>query len=300
MYYMIFPPIFAYVIFGLIWIMQVVFNIFLITAPLSTFLGIFAQVLLFLWFLNRYGVDDGFKKFSDAKNGKQLKKRFFTKLGGDLIPFVNMFPWNINFIYQQYKQDLKEEEDRENGISDEVEKKGPDMKKVAGMAALAVATGGASLAAEGAIVAEGAVAGEAAMGAEAMSGGAATSEAMSAKGANMWTEKTGAQAMEKQVANKTITEEVSGIKTGQNFEDYNQGIKNYSDFDTYEQDLKEEILNKKEEDEERQRDIEARKIQGIKEQQNLREKMLEESSRKFGENADYTKRLRDKYRENIE
>lgn len=293
-----FPPIFAYVIFGFIWLLQLTLDLTGVGAVVAEIVAFIGEVFLFLWLFSRYGFDV-FKKFSDAKNGKKFKKRFLIQLFGDLIPFVNMIPWNLIFIYQQYKQDLKEENGEVDQDTQE-KKSGGLLKTAATVAAVALApeTGGASLAAEGALM------GEAAAAAEGFVTKSVGAEASSTKTINPWINRTIDKDIKNKRQEKTITEEVSGIKTGQNFEDYNAGLKDYSDIATYEQDLKEKEEQKQKENIENQKEKDLKRMQGIKEQQNLREKMIEESNRRFGKDSNEIERLRDvvkdKYRENID
>lgn len=233
---MIFPPIFAYALFGFLWIIELVLNLTLIGAPAAEVVAIFGEVLLFLWLFDKYGFDT-FKRFSDAKNGKKFKKRFFTQLIGDLIPFVNMFPWNLWFIYKEYKSELEESKKRESGELDEEEsgeKKGLDLKKAALLGAAAIATGGA---AAGALAGEAAVAGEAtavAEGGALATGGEAASVGRGARLAEGNFGSGMGRKMIKRGNVKTIEEEVGGVKTGMNREDYDSGISDYSRMDTYE------------------------------------------------------------------
>lgn len=94
----------------------------------------------------------------------------------------------------------------------------------------------------------------------------------------------------KQKSKMTIQEEIGGVKTGLNKEDYDSGIKNYGDFDTYTKENKENEENKRQKQEEARKNDEAKRIQGIKADQDLRTEMLDTAKRRYGENSDEAKR----------
>nr|MBP9766138.1 hypothetical protein [Candidatus Paceibacterota bacterium] len=75
-----------------------------------------------------------------------------------------------------------------------------------------------------------------------------------------------------------------------NKEDYDSGIKNYGDFDTYTKENKENEENKRQKQEEARKNDEAKRIQGIKADQDLRTEMLDTAKRRYGENSDEAKR----------
>jgi hypothetical protein len=47
-------------------------------------------------------------KFRNPKANKKFIKRFLTQAIGELIPIVDLFPWNVWFIYKQYKDEVAE------------------------------------------------------------------------------------------------------------------------------------------------------------------------------------------------
>lgn len=273
-----FPPIFAYVIFGVLdflaLILDFVLGIGILFSSFSTFLYI-------LWVFFRYGPGKASEKLFNLKNktGKKLMKI----LGGSIIPFVNVWA-----VHDDYKQEKREYKNKELGIvEDDSESDSGGFLKKALLAAAVVSTGGA---AAGAIAGEATVAGEAAMATEgsALSTGEAVN--IGTRSGKMIQNNLG-RGFLKQKNKMTIQEEIGGVKTGLNREDYDVGIKNYGDFNTYIKENKEKEEEKKRQEEDRKQKDEAKRIQGLKVEQDLRTEMIERSKRRYGEDSDQVRKM---------
>lgn len=99
---------------------------------------------------------------------------------------------------------------------------------------------------------------------------------------------------------KTISEEVGGMNTGLSREDYDENITDYSKPKTYEDLIEAKKKEKEEKDKRAQKEAKQKKIQGIKAEQDLRQELFDRSKRRYGDRAKETKRLEDKYRENLD
>lgn len=102
-----FPPLFAYVFFGFLWLLEVILTLFVITIPASEVLAIFGDILIVFWLWLRLG-PGLITKFRNPKANKKFIKRFLTQTFAEYVPIVNFFPWNIWFIYKQYKDEVAE------------------------------------------------------------------------------------------------------------------------------------------------------------------------------------------------
>ena len=284
-----FPPIFAYVIFGILDFIAFILYITGIFAIAGLFFSFLSTLLYILWVFFRYGGSKAVEKLFNLK--QKTAKKLMKLLGGSTIPFVNVWA-----VYDDYKQELKEYKNKELGITEDAsENNGSGLLKKLALGAAVVATGGA---AAGVIAREAAVAGEASIAAE---GSAATAgKAVGGKvvqgnfGSNIGRE------IEKQKNQKTIEEEVGGVKTGLNREDYDAGIKNYVDFDTYIKDNKIREEEKAKEEADKRKEREAKNMQGLKAEKDLREEMLNSAKRRFGENSDQVKRMEGEGEENYQ
>lgn len=102
-----FPPLFAYVIFGFLWLLEVIFTLFVITLPISWIIALFSDILLIFWLWLRIG-PEMIIKFKNPKTNKKFIRRFLLQFGAEFIPIVNFFPWNVWFIYNQHKDEVSE------------------------------------------------------------------------------------------------------------------------------------------------------------------------------------------------
>lgn len=270
-----FPPIFAYVIFFILDLIAFVLDLTVVASIAGVFISFLSTFFYILWVFFRYGPGKATEKLFSFKNktGKKIMKIF----GGSVIPFVNVWA-----VYDDYKQELKEYRNKELGITEDTsQNKGSGFLKKLALGAGVIATGGL---AAGAIVGEAAVAGEAA-GAMEVAGATESAVATNA-GRTAGNELISTPGKTKKLGNvKTIEEEVGGVKTGMNREDYDAGIKNYGDFDTYTRENKEKEEEKVKQTEEKKKNAEAKRIQGLKVEKDLREEMLDKSQRRYGEDT---------------
>lgn len=284
-----FPPIFAYVIFGILDFIAFILYITGFLAIAGVFLSFLSTLLYILWVVFRYGPSKAVENLFNLK--QKTGKKLMKLLGGSVIPFVNVWA-----VYDDYKQELKEYRNKELGITeDSSQNKGSGLLKKLALGAAVVATGGA---AAGVVAREAAVAGEAVVATEG--GIASAGKAVGGKvvqgnfGSNIGRE------IAKQKNQKTIEEEVGGVKTGLNREDYDAGIKNYGDFDTYIKDNKIREEEKEKEEAEKRKAREAKNMQGLKAEKDLRDEMLNSAKRRFGENSDQVKRMEGEGEENYQ
>lgn len=284
---MIFPPIFAYVIFFILDLIAFIFDITGIFGPVGVVISFLTTMFYFMWVFLRYGPSKMTQKLFNWKN-KPLKKVVKT-IGGSVIPFVNVWA-----VYDDYKEELEESKKKEleaEGVVEEEKKKGLSLKQKVALGAAAVATGGAALAAEGAIAGE-ALAGEAAASGALEGGvlrGAAAEEGMAGK----WIKSTGSGVVNKNLPKKTISEEVGGIKTGLERGDYDSDITDFSRPETYENFLKDRAENKLKEETER-KDIEDTNNSKKKREETAKRNAFDkEFIRRFG-TAAYERMKRDR------
>lgn len=277
-----FPPIFAYVIFGIVWLIQVILTLLVITIPAAEVVSVIETILLIFWMIIRVGPGKTFSKFSSLKKNKKFIKRFTIQTLGELIPIINLFPWAIWFIYNEYKQELKEFKNKELGITDDAENTDDGLLQKAKLASAMISPG-----AKG--ITTGAVGGSSAI-ASSSNLPIASITNLNSKNKEISSLLDNPQSKTKDKSNMTISEEIGGVKTGLNKEDYDSGIKNYGDFDTYTKENKENEENKRQKQEEARKNDEAKRIQGIKADQDLRTEMLDTAKRRYGENSDEAKR----------
>ena len=277
-----FPPIFAYVIFFILDLIALVLDITVVASIAGVFISFLSTFLYVLWVFFRYGPSKAAQNLFNLK--QKTAKKVMKLYGGSIIPFVNVWA-----VYDDYKQEVREYKNKELGITEEAEEsKGSGFFKKLVLGTAVIATGGA---AAGALAGEAAVAGEVA-GAAEVAGGAEAGVARNVgrSAGNELASSSGSKAVKK-VNQKTIEEEVGGVKTGLNREDYDVGIKNYGDFDTYTQENKEREEAKVKQEEEKKKNAEAKRIQGVKAEKDLREEILDTSKRRFGESSDQVKKL---------
>lgn len=185
---MVFPPIFAYIIFFILDLLALVFYLFVITTPLGTIMTSFTTGLYLLRTLFKYGPQKTAEKLFKYRNIPQKKviKKIMKVFGSSVIPFLTVWA-----IHDDYKEEIAElAKAKRDG--EEKKKKTETLKKVATTAALVgatVATGGAAAPAAAAagtrVVAGRAAAGagaRVATGAGARSAGAGATRAATTRG----------------------------------------------------------------------------------------------------------------------
>ena len=271
-----FPPIFAYVIFFILDLIAFVLDLTVVASIAGVFISFLSTFIYILWVFFRYGGTKASEKIFNFKNkaGKKAMKIF----GGSVIPFVNVWA-----VYDDYKEEMREYRNKELGIvEDESQNQGSGFFKKLVLGAAVVATGGA---AAGALAGEAAIAGEATAVAEGGALATGGEVASVGRGARLAEGNFGSGMGRKMIKRgnvKTIEEEVGGVKTGLNREDYDSEIKNYGDFNTYIKENKEKEEEKVRQEEERKKNDEAKRIQGLKIEKDLRDEMLDRSKRRFG------------------
>ncbi|MDQ1281695.1 MAG: hypothetical protein QG630_46 [Patescibacteria group bacterium] len=216
---------FAIVIFVILDVIAFVLDLTAVASIAGVFISFLSTLFYILYVFFVYGSSKAVEKLFSFKNktGKKIMKIF----GGSVIPFVNVWA-----VYDDYREEKKIKENKEKGITeDSSQNKGSGIFKKLILGAGVIATGGA---AAGVLAGEAAVAGEAAAVAE----GNVASKAITARGEAKVVQGNFGSGIGKKLANKgskkTIEEEIGGVKTGLNREDYDSGISDYSRMDTYE------------------------------------------------------------------
>ncbi|MEI6352313.1 MAG: hypothetical protein WCO35_00005 [Candidatus Nomurabacteria bacterium] len=115
-----FPPIFAYIIFGFIWFLEVIFTLFVVTIPVAMIISIFDDILIIFWLWLRMG-PEMISKFKGKNGDKKMLKRFLTQCAGELIPVADLFPWNLWFIYKVHKDEVAEYREKRSKLDAERE-----------------------------------------------------------------------------------------------------------------------------------------------------------------------------------
>ena len=294
---------FLYIFFFILDTLALVFMLLIFTMPAGIFINFFSNVCYFIFLLLRFGPQKTSEKLFKFKGQTKSQniKRIFKVVIGDFVPYVNI--WSV---YDDFKQERKEVDARENKLATDPEnqdtekkKKGLSLKEKALLGAAIVATGGAA-----AVPAAEALATEAATG-EAISAGAVRggieSEATSLAGKNnnTWIRKTSTELAPKSMKEKTIQEEVSGIKTGLNREDYNDASSNFSNREAYQDLIQKRQEKQKKEDEENRKQAKLKKMQGLKTKQDLRRDLFDVSKKRFGDDSNQSEKLEDEYQESL-
>ncbi len=293
---MIFPPIFSLTLFFILDLLELVFDIFVITSSLGVFLSILSTIFYIIILLFKYGPNKTkerlftFKKVPRTKAFKKIMKVF----GASIIPFMTTWA-----VWDDYKEDLEEKSKKE--IEAKEKKQELSLKQGVDSDVVAATTGRADTAAVGAEATDGTKIETKALASRVAVDRLAEAKAETAEAnKNLWIKKTGKEISQKNISKeKTIFEEVGGGKTWTNKEDYDSEILDYSKTETYEK-LKEDKKREKEEkDKQIQKEAQQKRIQGIKAEQNIREELLDRSKRRYGKDAKETERLEDKYRESL-
>lgn len=292
---MILPPIFSLVLFFILDTMELVFDIFVITSPIGVFMSILSTILYILILLFKYGPKKTkerlftFKKVPRTKAFKKIMKVF----GASFIPFMTTWA-----VWDDYKEDLKEKKTLQLVLEEEKKKELNLKQKVASEQALLQKSKEVRMR-------------------EAPATSSVTSVSTESTGEtgendlpvredermetpkNPWIKSTRKEITQKRGNEKTISEEVGGMKTGLSREDYDADIRDYSKPETYQTLIEEKRKEKEEKDKQAQKEAEQKKIQGIKVEQDIREELFKRSKRRYGKEAEETKKLKDKYRESL-
>lgn len=272
-----FPPIFAYTIFFLLDFIAFILDVSVIASIGGVFISFLSTLLYILWVFFRYGAKKATEKLFNLRNktGKKLMKIF----GGSIIPFVNLWA-----VHDDYKQEVREAKNKELGISEEESQNsgGGGFLKNMALGAGVIMTGGAGAAA---------LAGKASVVTRSGSNEEDSTKKGWTRSSKRSSDSSPDKKKDKKSNEKTTTEEVGGIKTGLNREDYDSQIKDYANFDTYAKDNKEREKDKAVKEQQSKKENEAKRMQGLKEKKDLRGDMLERSQRRFGSGTDESKAM---------
>lgn len=330
---MSFPPIFAYVIFFVLDLIALVFYLLGITGPIGALMTTFTTGLYAIWVFTRYGFTKGKEKLFKYRNvpRKKVMKKVAKVFGSSVIPFLTV--WAVYDDYKEETRE-KSGQGEEGFEEKKESKKSKLLKGAALTAATVATGGTAGVAAAGTRAAAGrAAAGTAAKtGAKTAATTKVSTETSQSivrntssrivrdigddrvqnivdnvteeeiskktkvskeRDINPWIKRSSVGG-KKDPANKTIAEEVSGIKTGlKNPEDYKEDLLDFSRPETYTKLVEEREQNKKEEEQKR-KEIETTRLV-----QRQREKVEQEKAfdrafiRRFGTKA-YERMVRDR------
>lgn len=326
---MTFPPIFALAIFGILDFMELVFDITGIAAPVGLFLSFLSTLLYFLYVFLRYGKEKAIEKLFKYKNvsKKKVTKKVMKVFGNTVVPFVTV--WAVWDDYQEEKREKtgEEEKSKESKKNKLIKAAALTAATVAtggtaGAAATKAAAGTATKTAARSAAARGA--GRAATQSatrttatsslgrtvreditdraisktteaitERMSNEKEKTRETQEREINPWI-KTNSKVSGRDALDKTIEEEVSGIKTGlSDPKDYEKDLPDFSRPETYETLLKEREEQKKKDEKKRKEIEETRLIQRQREKVEA-EKIFDRSFiRRFGTKA-YERMVRDR------
>lgn len=166
---MVFPPIFAYVIFFILDLLSLVFSMSVFLAPLGIVITNITTILYIGRVYFKYGPEKTVEKLFKYKNipSKVLTKKVMKVFGSTVIPFITVWA-----IYDDYKEEVNKLEGKEEGPT-----KLDKLKKAAIIGAAAVATGGAAAPAAARVAAGATAAGTTATASAAAGGVAARAAA---------------------------------------------------------------------------------------------------------------------------
>jgi hypothetical protein len=275
---------FGLVIFFILDLIAMVFDIFVITSPLGVFVTFLSTLTYILYTFMVYGKIKGTSKLFDFKKNfkqkafKKIGKKAFKLIGGSTIPFVNVWA-----IWDDYREAKKEEEAKKQQLRIEIEEKQAENKmrqqEIEEYQKIE----------KGAIEKENEEVEKASQNSK--------ENQYEEERVNPWIVGNKSRGRDIARRGKTIQEEVSGIKTGMSREDYDEGIVDYSKKETYDKLVLENEEKGKKEMRERQ-DIErtrsAKKKQEETEKKNAYDK---EFIRRFGLSA-YSRMNRDRESKN--
>lgn len=293
---MILPPIFSLVLFFILDTMELVFDIFVITSPIGVFMSILSTILYILILLFKYGPKKTkerlftFKKVPRTKAFKKIMKVF----GASFIPFMTTWA-----VWDDYKEDLKEKKTLQLVLEEEKKKELNLKQKVASEQALLQKSEEVRME-------------------EAPATSSVTSVSTESTGEtgendlpvredermetpkNPWIKSTRKEITQKRGNEKTISEEVGGMKTGLSREDYDADIRDYSKPETYQTLIEEKRKEKEERDKQTQKEAKVIRMQDVQKKKTSLREDLEKSTRRYGKNANIVKDMRDKYREDVD
>lgn len=283
----ILPPYFSYVIFFIIDSFALVAYLLVFTSPLGAVINFFGNILYLGICLIKYGAKKTTERYFNLKN--KPAKKILKFISSSVIPYTHLY-----MIYSDYKQDLQEAKEKEVKLNIEKakleEEQAKNLMNVVNNKESSIINQQAENQSLQNNIEN-----------QTESKQDLSSISVNQKGQliknNPWmiTDKSRKQNKKKQ----TIAEEVGGIKTGLNREDYDAGV-DFSKIKTYDDLVKEKEQKAKDEQRKAEAENEKRRIQGIKTEQSLRKEILERSKRRFGKKSKEAERFEDKYQESLE
>lgn len=294
---MIFPPIFSLILFFILDIFELVFDIFGITAPVGVFLSVFSTILYMLILLVKYGPQKTKKRLFEFKKVPRTKvfKKVMKVFGASIIPFLTTWA-----VWDDYKEDIQEVKEKRKSVQEEeirlkeeaIQKELENQKINQKQEVLenensqnAIENNQNNQETENKIRNE-----DSKILKMYPNGSSGDFNPISNQAIPKSEDKT----------DKTIFEEVGGNKTWLDIEDYNDSIINYGKKEAYAAFIEKEREKNEAKIKALEIDAKRRKMQGIKAEQDLRQELLEKSKRRYGEKAKETQRLNDQYREDTE
>ncbi len=293
---MIFPPIFSLILFFILDILEFVFDIFGISAPVGVFLSVFSTMLYIILLFIKYGPKKARKRLFEFKKVPKTKafKKVMKVFGASVIPFLTTWA-----VWDDYKEDLEEKKQKELEIKTQNQKfilekeqnvqKELEAQKINQIKEEADNENNQNIAENNQDNQEG------------INNRWIKNNKVNPKNNQQNKEENNKQNKEgENVKNNKTTFEYLGGKTGFNQKDYENSTLDFSRTDAYQDYLKKEKIKNEAKIKAVEIEAKRRKIQGIKAEQDLRQELFERSKRRFGEKAKETQKLDDKYRENID
>lgn len=282
------PPFFSLILFFIIDTLALVCYLTILLSPLGAVINFLGNGLYFTISLVKYGPAKMKDRYLNFKKGSKFKK-VVKIFGGSLIPYIHL--WSI---YDDYKTDLKEAKEKkqeiklkqEGEIKAQVEARNKTVE-VQNKQRIQKQDGGSTQLSDENQTIDNQENIETA--------GIETINTQAGENPWMMRDKRKPNIQDK----KTIAEEVGGIKTGLNREDYDEYVTNYSKQGTYAEDIKEKEEKAKKEREARIKENQQKRIQGLKGKESLRKEMLTRSEKRFGKTTNEAKSLKNKYRESL-
>lgn len=293
---MILPPIFSLVLFFILDTVELVFDIFVITSPIGVFMSILSTILYILILLFKYGPKKTkerlftFKKVPRTKAFKKIMKVF----GASFIPFMTTWA-----VWDDYKEDLKEKKTLQLVLEEEKKKELNLKQKVASEQALLQKSEEVRMEEAPATSSVTSVSTESTSETGENDLPVREDERMETP-KNPWIKSTRKEITQKRGNEKTISEEVGGMKTGLSREDYDADIRDYSKPETYQTLIEEKRKEKEERDKQTQKEAKVIRMQDVQKKKTSLREDLEKSTRRYGKNANIVKDMRDKYREDVD
>lgn len=259
-------------------------------------MSILSTILYILILLFKYGPKKTkerlftFKKVPRTKAFKKIMKVF----GASFIPFMTTWA-----VWDDYKEDLKEKKTLQLVLEEEKKKELNLKQKVASEQALLQKSEEVRMEEAPATSSVTSVSTESTSETGENDLPVREDERMETP-KNPWIKSTRKEITQKRGNEKTISEEVGGMKTGLSREDYDADIRDYSKPETYQTLIEEKRKEKEERDKQTQKEAKVIRMQDVQKKKTSLREDLEKSTRRYGKNANIVKDMRDKYREDVD